>query len=347
MHRTPPAFHLGRSAIARLQTAFSVVVLGALLAACGGATSTTTPANTQSSTTAAPTIAAAATTAPAAAMPTAAGSATSSTAPAGTVAPAGTAVPAATNLTLPATSKRGEGGNLRLLWWQAPTILNPHLAQGTKDFDASRLVLEPLATISSTSIASPDVPVLAKEIPSVQNGGIAADGTSVTWKLRDGVTWSDGDKFTADDVVFTWQFVTNKANGATTAADYETIKEVVAMDPTTVKITFVAPTPVWYLPFVGSRGDILPKHIIMACGDAKQCAANLKPVGTGPFVVTDFKPGDTVLYKANDKFREANAPFFATVEMKGGGDATTAVKALQSGQVDFAWNPQVGPDILK
>ncbi len=290
-----------------------------------------------------------ATTAPAttgtpAAMPTVAAPANTAARPTTTMAMQG----AARNITLPEGTKRGEGGTLRLIWWQAPTIMNAHLAQGTKDFDASRVVAEPLATFSRNTLNLPDVPVLAKEIPSTQNGQLAADGTSVTWKLRENVTWSDGTPFTAEDVIFTHKFIANKANGAVTVAEYDLVKDVTAPDPLTVKVTFTSPTPVWYLPFVGSRGVILPKHVVAACdGNAKACPYNLKPVGTGPFVVTDFRPGDTVLYAANEKFREPNAPFFAKVEMKGGGDATTAMKAVQTGQADFAWNPQVTPDLYK
>jgi peptide/nickel transport system substrate-binding protein len=234
-----------------------------------------------------------------------------------------------------------------LLWWQAPTILNLHLAQGTKDFDASRLVVEPLATIGEASGTVPDVPVLAKEIPSTANGEVAADGSSVTWKLKDGVVWSDGEPLTADDVIFTWKFIVDPKNGATTVANYDNIADITAPDKTTVKITFKAPTAVWHLPFVGSNGAVLPKHSLQSCTNATQCPYNLKPIGTGPYVVKDFKPGDTVSYVANDKFREPNAPYFAAVDMKGGGDATTAAKAVQTGQVDYAWNLQVPPDILK
>ena len=330
-----------------------LMLLPFLLSACGSDAATAlAPTAGGGAATSVPTVAAptAAVTKPAATI----GGTTAPVAMTGTTVPAaaGMATPAAMGaappmqLSLPATVKRGEGGNLRLLWWQAPTILNAHLSQGTKDFDAARPVIEPLASITSRSTI-PDVPVLAKEIPSMQNGELAADGTAVTWKLKDGVVWSDGVPFTADDVAFTFQFVSDPKNGATTSSDYETIKDVTAVDPTTVKITFKAATPVWYLPFVGSRGDILPKHILAQCADAKSCPFNLKPIGTGPYIVADFKPGDTVLYTANPKFREANAPYFATVEMKGGGDAVTAMKAVQTGQADFAWNPQVTPDIFK
>ena len=325
-----------------------------LLAACGGSsTATDTPkaqATTGSAATTAPTSAAAPTTAAAAATKPAG----SAAAPSGTTAPAATtasgtaaaSAPAVANLTLPANSKRGAGGTLRLLWWQAPTVLNSQIAQGTKDYDASRLVEEPLATLTNAAI-TPDVPVLAKEIPSTQNGELAADGTSVTWKLKDGVVWSDGQPFTADDVVFTWKWEMDPKNGGTNITHYDLIKDAVAVDPTTVKITFNAATPVWYLPFVGSQGAVLPQHILKDCPVVAQCAFNQKPIGTGPFVVTDFASGDHVSYVANDKFREPNAPYFAKIDLKGGGDAVTAVKAVQTGQEDYAWNPQVEPAILK
>jgi peptide/nickel transport system substrate-binding protein len=96
-------------------------------------------------------------------------------------------------------TKRGGGGTLKLLWWQGPTLLNPHFATGTKDQDGSRIFYEPLATWDADGNL---VPVLAAEIPSLQNGGLARDGKSVVWKLKRNVTWHDGKPFTADDLVF-------------------------------------------------------------------------------------------------------------------------------------------------
>src|SRR5438132_4501700 len=97
--------------------------------------------------------------------------------PAASPAPSASATPVA---------QRGAGGELKILYWQAPTILNPHLATGTKDSDASRLVLEPLASYGPD--AKP-VAVLAAEIPTVANGGVSSDFTTVTWKLKTGVKW--------------------------------------------------------------------------------------------------------------------------------------------------------------
>ena len=167
---------------------FALVV--PILAACGGGTPAAAP-------TTAP--AAEATEAPAAAEPTAAPAATEAPAAGeATEAPAPTTAPAAEE---PAPAQRG--GKLNILYWQAVTILNPHLASGTKDFEAASVILEPLATYNQNDEL---VPYLAAEIPTLENGGVAPDGMSVTWKLKEGVLWSDGTPFTADDVVFTWQY---------------------------------------------------------------------------------------------------------------------------------------------
>src|SRR5919201_572616 len=107
-----------------------------------------------------------------------------------------------------APTKRGGGGALKVLFWQAPTLLNPHFATGTKDQNGSRLFYEPLAAFD------PDgnlVPILAAEIPSVQNGAVAKDGKSVTWKLKKNVAWHDGKPFTADDIVFNWEYAADPA----------------------------------------------------------------------------------------------------------------------------------------
>ena len=96
-------------------------------------------------------------------------------------------------------TKRGGGGLLKVLWWQGPTLLNPHFAVGTKDQDGSRLFYEPLANWDGDGNLKP---VLAASIPNREDGTIAADGKSVVWKLKRGVTWHDGKPFTADDLVF-------------------------------------------------------------------------------------------------------------------------------------------------
>src|SRR5919197_5975114 len=149
-----------------------------------------------------------------------------------TYAPAATPSGGATPTAL-TPAKRGGGGRLRLLWWQAPTILNGHLAAGQKDQDGARVVCEPLAAFN------PDgefVPILAEEIPSFENGDLARDGTAVTWHLKKGVIWHDGKPFTADDVIFTWEYAIDPATAATSRGQYENIRRIEKLDEHTIKV---------------------------------------------------------------------------------------------------------------
>ncbi len=244
-------------------------------------------------------------------------------------------------------TRRGGGGKLRALWWQASTLLNPHFATGTKDQDASRILYEPLAAYD------PDgnlVPVLAAEVPTLQNGMVSKDGMSVTWRLKKGVTWHDGKPFTADDVIFNWEYAVDPATAAVSSGQYKDIARIDTLDSHTVKIVFKTPSPFWSAPFCGPTGMIIPKHLFEPFKGAKsrEAPTNLKPVGTGPYRFVDFKPGDVVRGEINPNYHVPNRPFFDQIEMKGGGDAVSAARAvIQTGEFDYAWNMQVEDDILK
>jgi peptide/nickel transport system substrate-binding protein len=244
-------------------------------------------------------------------------------------------------------TRRGGGGQLKALWWQAPTLLNPHFAVGTKDSDGSRIFYEPLAAFDPEGNL---FPILAAEIPSIQNGGVARDGNSVTWKLNPKVARHDGKPFTADDLVFNWEYAADPATSAVTGGAYRDIDRVEKVDVRTVRLQFKNPTPFWFDAFCGARGMIIPKHLFEAYkGDkSREAPNNLKPVGTGPYKFVDFRPGDIVRGELNANYYLPNRPFFDQIEMKGGGDAPSAARAvLQTGEYDWAWNLQVGDDILK
>jgi peptide/nickel transport system substrate-binding protein len=243
-------------------------------------------------------------------------------------------------------TKRGGGGTLKVLWWQGPVHLNPQWATGTKEQEGSRIFYEPLAAWDNDGNL---FAVLASEVPSPQNGGVSADGKVVTWKLKQGVTWHDGKPFTADDVVFNWEFIKDPATASSLIAVYKDIK-VEKIDNYTVRVTFPKATPFWAEPFVGTNGMIIPKHLFAPYMGAKSREApmNMAPVGTGPYKFVDFKPGDMVRGTLNPNYHQPNRPYFDNFEMKGGGDAIGAARAvLQTGEYDYAWNLQVEDEILK
>ena len=239
--------------------------------------------------------------------------------------------------------ERGGGGELRLLQWQAPSQMSPHNSTGDKDVLASQPVLEPLMHYApdSTLIAN-----LVKEVPSLENGLLAEDSSSVTFNLLEGVTWSDGTPFTANDVVFTWEWVTDPANATNTAEIWGDIASLEAVDDLTVTATFVNPTPLWFVPFTNNGvGSIYPQHIL---AEGSIDDFRLNPIGTGPYVVESFAVNDQVVYAMNETYREANKPYFSRVVLKGGGDAASAARAvIQTGDYDFAWYTQIEPELLQ
>lgn len=245
-----------------------------------------------------------------------------------------------------AMAERGSDGNVNVIYWQAPSILNPYLSSGTKDIESSSLVIEPLAGFDEKG----DVfPRLAEDIPTVENGGVSKDLTSITWKLKKGLLWSDGTPVTSADVAFTYQYCTAPDGGCAQGAHFDGIKSVETPDDQTIVITFTAPKPNPYLAFVGGQSPILQKAQFADClgAAAPTCTEqNFHPIGTGPFRVKDFKTGDVVQLEANPNYRDPNKPAFATMTLKGGGDAEAAARAvMETGEFDYAWNTQINPDL--
>ncbi len=243
--------------------------------------------------------------------------------------------------------ERGRDGQLNIIYWQAPSTLNPFLSGGTKEVESASLVIEPLIKFDANGEM---VPALVTEVPTVENGGLAEDQTSITYNLKPGLKWSDGTDFTAEDVVFTYEYCTNPEGGCAQVSYFDGVESVEAVDPQTVKVTFSSPKPFPYTAFVGSESPIIQKAQFADCTGAKapECTdANFGPIGTGPFVVDEFRPNDVITLSANENYREEGKPAFASVNFKGGGDAAAAARSvLETGEYDYAWNLQIDPTVL-
>jgi peptide/nickel transport system substrate-binding protein len=254
---------------------------------------------------------------------------------------------AAVALAPAAFAERGSDGEVKIIYWQAPSILNPFLSGGTKDVESASMIIEPLARYNEKGEL---VPWLVEEIPTVANGGVSEDLTTITWKITPGLMWSDGSAFTSADVAFTHAYCTDPEGGCAQVTKFEGVTSVETPDDLTVVVTFGGPTPNPYGPFVGGESPILQKAQFENCvgAAASTCTEqNFNPIGTGPFVVTEFKPNDVITMEANSNYRDPAKPAFAAVTFKGGGDARAAGQAvMETGEFDYAWNLQLAPDVI-
>jgi peptide/nickel transport system substrate-binding protein len=256
--------------------------------------------------------------------------------------PAATAQPRAPEFT---PTRRGGGGTLRILMWDAPTLLHPHFGRGLRDFTVQRIFYEPLAA------PAPDgtfVPVLAAEMPDVKAGTLAKDGQWVTWRLKRNVQWHDGAPFTADDVIFNWEFASDPATAAGTRAAFDEVSRIERLDQYTIKVVFKKPQPYWASVFTG--GGLLPRHIFQSVkGNGARDAIGMIPaVGTGPYRLIEFRPGDLIRAELNRSYHVPNRPFFDRLDIKCGGDAVGAARAvLQTGEYDFAHYVLLEEEVLR
>ena len=153
------------------------------------------------------------------------------------------------------------------------------------------------------------VPDLAAEIPSPENGGVSADGKTLTIKLRDDIKWSDGEPVTADDFVFTYQMIISDKNVVQSRYPYdEYVDSVEAKDPQTIVVQFKKPFAAWLTNiFSGTPSaaqGVLPKHVLQPVfdkdGTIDNAAWNKAPtVGVGPFVFSEWEFGSHIIFKAN------------------------------------------------
>ena len=259
--------------------------------------------------------------------------------------PAPTEPPTPANTPTPAEATTEEKV-LTILYWQAPTLPGSYLSAGTKDVDAGAITLEPLAKYD------PDgniVPALAAQVPTLENGGFSQDLMSITWKLKEGLKWSDGSDMTAEDVAFSWIYCVDEETGCTSESSFDGIASVQTLDDLTVKITFEAPTPYPYQAFVGAGTPIISRAQFADCigAAATACdAQNMAPLGTGPYRIVGFKTNEEAVYERNPFYR-GETPYFDRVVLKGGGDAISAARTvLERGEADYAWNLQVEPEVL-
>jgi peptide/nickel transport system substrate-binding protein len=191
-------------------------------------------------------------------------------------------------------------GVLRISDISDPSSLNPMLTGADIAYELSGYVLEYFVRLDDKGDL---VPVLITQVPTLANGGVSKDGLTVTYHLRRGVMWSDGQPFGAQDVIETWKQVMNPDNPVVVREGYDDVKSIDAPDHSTVVVHLIrpyAPFPTRF--FAGiQEGPIapLPAHLIAGAKDLVRSPLNNKPVGTGPFMLESWEKNGQMIFVAN------------------------------------------------
>ena len=226
------------------------------------------------------------------------------------------------------------GGTLVLAIWQEPTTLSPIYANQVVANLVSEVAVEGLL---NTDTDGNYYPVLAKAVPTIANGGVklSADGKrmDVTYDLVAGVKWSDGDTFTSADVKFTWETYL-KDPKVVTREGYDQIDAIDTPSDTQVVIHYKA----IYGPYATRFGGILPKHVLQNVPDISKSEYNQKPIGTGPFRITEFVSADHITAERNPLYRKPDRPYLDKIVFRSVPSREVAVAQLKAGEVDGMWN---------
>jgi peptide/nickel transport system substrate-binding protein len=228
-------------------------------------------------------------------------------------------------------------GVLRFATLGDPDTLNPLLGQFQIDVDLSMFWAGYLFNYSDRNEL---VPELATDVPTLANGGIAKDGRTITYHLRRGVQWQDGAPFSADDVVFSWHAVMNPSTNVQTRTGYDVVRAIDEPNPYTIVIHLARP----FAPFVNTfftmsatPYPVLPKHLLAKYPNLNQVPYNSKPVGTGPFVVQEWRRGDTLRMVANPHYWRG-APKLNEVDYRSIPDENTLTTSMRTHELDLWYN---------
>ncbi|MBV8280748.1 MAG: peptide ABC transporter substrate-binding protein, partial [Candidatus Eremiobacteraeota bacterium] len=181
---------------------------------------------------------------------------------------------------------------------------------------------------------------LAMEEPTLANGGISKDGLSVTYHLRKGVKWQDGPEFTADDVIFTWHAVMNPNNNVASRVGYDLVTSIDKKDAYTIVVHLkkrFAPFVASFFTMSSTAYPVLPAHLLAQYPNINQVAYNNKPIGTGPFIVTNWEKGSLITMEANPNYWRG-PPKLKTVEYHIIPNENTLLTQLQTHEIDFTFN---------
>ena len=224
---------------------------------------------------------------------------------------------------------------VRIGMYEEPDTLDPVISSMAFTGDVVQLLYDGLIRYDARGRATPD---LAREVPSLQNGGISRDGRTLTYRLMPGARWSDGRPVTSRDVVFTWHAIMNPRNRTATRIGYDRIVAIDAPSPSVVRLHLAAPyAPALYLFKDLNQGAIVPEHVLARYPDINRVPFNTDPIGSGPYVLRAWHHGSEMLFDANPHYFRG-APRIAHVIVRFISDQNTLVAQLRTHELDVVYD---------
>ncbi|MGN6769314.1 MAG: peptide ABC transporter substrate-binding protein [Rhizobiaceae bacterium] len=229
-------------------------------------------------------------------------------------------------------------GKLTIGFSQEPTVFNPGMPHIEVDEGVHFAVFDPLFAVDPKGEFTP---ALAKEVPTVANGGISKDGLTWKVKLRDDVKWHDGKPFTAEDVKFTIELLIDPNFRSWRRAGHELVEDMKVVSPT--EITWKMKEP--YAPYSSILAStfIVPKHILEPEKDRNNAPFNNAPIGTGPFKWVERVAGDHIEFAANADYF-GDGPYLETFIIKYIPDLTVLYTQFKTGDIDVIGLQWITPD---
>lgn len=219
-------------------------------------------------------------------------------------------------------------GQIVLGFSQEPTVFNPHLLHIEVDEGIYFAIFDPLFGVDAEGKF---YPLLAAEVPTVENGGISADGLTWKVKLRDDVKWHDGTPFTAEDVKFSLELLVNPDFRSWRRAGHELVTDLTVVSPTEISWKMKSP----YAPYASILAStfIVPKHAFDGAADLNDVPFNNAPVGTGPFKWVNRVAGDHIEMAANTDYF-GDGPYLEKLIVKYIPDLTVLYTQFKTGDID-------------
>ncbi|NTA81869.1 peptide ABC transporter substrate-binding protein [Agrobacterium tumefaciens] len=229
-------------------------------------------------------------------------------------------------------------GQLTVGFSQEPTVFNPHMPHIEVDEGIHFSIFDPLFYVDEKGAL---VAALAAEVPTVENGGISADGLNWKVKLRDDVKWHDGKPFTAEDVKFTLELLVDPNFRSWRKTGHEFVRDLTVVSPT--EITWKMEKPFAPYPSILASTFITPKHLLGAEADRNTAAYNNAPVGTGAFKWKERVAGDYILLDANTDYF-GDGPHIERLVYKYVPDLNVMYTQFKTGDIDVVGLQWITPD---